>query len=120
VIPTARRPDLRAAMSRHVGVRRDAASLAAAGGALATIARSASDTGEPDRSSWETSNLLTVASAIVAAAASRTESRGCHRRTDFPEPVAAWRRHLAVERDASGAVSVTELPPDAPTVARPA
>ena len=44
----------------------------------------------PDRRSdgriarrWEATNLLTVAQAVVAAATARTESRGCHRRTDF-------------------------------------
>ena len=41
--------------------------------------------GTPSRASWETTNILTVASAVVAAAARRTESRGSHRRTDFPE-----------------------------------
>ena len=48
------------------------------------------------RAAWESTNLLTVASAVVLAAATRSESRGCHRRTDHPEPVDAWLRHLDV------------------------
>ncbi len=40
----------------------------------------------PSRRSWEGTNLLTVAAAVVAAAQARTESRGCHRRTDIPIP----------------------------------
>ncbi len=50
----------------------------------------------PTRAAWEATNVLTVASAVVAAATARTESRGCHRRTDFPEPRDEWRRHLDV------------------------
>ena len=35
------------------------------------------------RAAFESTNLTTVARAMVAAAAARTESRGCHRRTDW-------------------------------------
>ncbi len=97
IVPTARRPDVRTAMSRHVGVLRDAASLDAAAATLADVAASATDDLElADRSSWETTNLATVAAAVVAAAAARTESRGCHRRTDHPEPQPEWLVHLDV------------------------
>ena len=39
-------------------------------------------------------NLLTVATAVVAAAYARTETRGAHWREDFPETDDAWRGHL--------------------------
>ena len=38
--------------------------------------------------------MLTIASAVVQSAQARTESRGCHRRTDFEEPLTSWERHL--------------------------
>jgi L-aspartate oxidase len=95
------------AMSRHVGVRRDATSLERAGDALAAVARSAVVDAAGDRSSWETTNLVTVASAVVAAATARTESRGCHRRTDHPEPQSEWLVHLDVGLAADATVEAT-------------
>jgi hypothetical protein len=38
-----------------------------------------------DRPGWETQNMLTVARLITAAAIRRTESRGVHFRTDYPQ-----------------------------------
>lgn len=96
------RPAIRAAMSRHVGVVRDASSLKTAADALAAVAATVTAPGHRSESSrtvretWEATNLLTVATVMVAAAAARTESRGCHRRTDHPEPRGVWRTHLDV------------------------
>jgi L-aspartate oxidase len=105
------RRHIRAAMSRHVGVLRSPDGLAAAAEALgvpvdATVAH---------RRSWEATNLLTVASAVVAAATARTESRGCHRRTDHPEPRDVWLTHLDVhlapDSPSAAVVTVTGIPP---------
>ncbi len=49
-----------------------------------------------DAKSAEDANLLVVARAVVASALARTESRGGHFRTDFPEP-SAEARHSAVK-----------------------
>jgi L-aspartate oxidase len=100
--------ELRAVMSRHVGVMRNASGLATAMGALGSMARSSSVAVEPSSDSWEATNLLTVASAIVSAAQARTESRGCHRRSDYPESNPTWVRHLEVELDAVGAVDIRD------------
>ena len=81
-----RMTEVRAVMSRHVAVLRDAGSLATAAGALGAITRGLADDVVPSRRAWEGTNLLTVAGAVVAAATARTESRGCHRRTDHPAP----------------------------------
>jgi aspartate oxidase len=89
------RVDVRATMSRFVGVVRDDASLHAAAAVLADLSGKVDAGGEPSRSSWEATNVLTVASAVVAAATVRTESRGCHRRSDFPESSDEWLRHLS-------------------------
>jgi L-aspartate oxidase len=116
LLDPARLREVRAVMSRHVGVLRDEMSLASATGALGSIARgmrSAKRTGdvddlpiEPSRRTWEGTNILTVATAVVAAARTRHESRGCHRRSDYPEPRAEWLRHLDVTLDATGALIV--------------
>lgn len=49
---------------------------------------------------WETQNMLTVARLIAWAAGARTESRGVHFRSDYPDrDDAGWRRHLSTRRD---------------------
>src|SRR5262249_30756725 len=90
-IDSAVRAPLQRAMTRGAGVLRSgggpgapAAGLVALG-AMRAPARTAS---------WEAANLVTVASALVAAASRRTETRGCHWREDFPEADPAWLGHL--------------------------
>ena len=126
LLDPARLREVRAVMSRHVGVVRDALSLSSAAGALGAIGHglaavnrvgeSATDDSdssttspvEPSRRSWEATNILTVATAMVAAASTRTESRGCHRRSDHPTSRPEWVRHLDVALDAIGSLSVKE------------
>lgn len=102
--------EVKAAMSRHVGVVRSASSLSSALGALGSLARQMQqqpDGGvEPNRRSWEATNLLTIASAVVSSALARTESRGAHRRSDHPEQDQSWVRHLETVLDAVGAIDV--------------
>lgn len=102
--------ELRSEMSRDVGVLRSDASLGAAASTLDSLAEHLDGDSEPGRASWEATNLLTVASAVVAAARHRTESRGCHRRTDHAEPDAAWLRHVIVSLDPAGRVAVDDSP----------
>lgn len=96
------RTEIRSTMSRHVGVMRTPAGLATAAGALAGVAGEAVAGTAGDRQSWEATNMLTVAMAMVAAAATRRESRGCHRRTDCPDPLPEWLTHLEVRLDPAG------------------
>ncbi len=102
--------ELRTAMSRHVGVVRDESGLAMALGATGSLARSASGDVAPSRESWEATNLLTIARAVVTAALARTESRGCHRRSDHPATDPAWVRHLSIGLDAVGDLDVATTP----------
>ncbi|MBD1924794.1 L-aspartate oxidase [Trichocoleus sp. FACHB-90] len=46
----------------------------------------------------ETYNLLDVAYLILKSAAFRTESRGGHYRTDFPEVLPSWQVHTLVQK----------------------
>ena len=87
---------LRAAMSRNVGVLRHPEGLAAARAVIGDLAAGTHVDVAPSIASFEATNLLTVAAAVVGAAETRTESRGCHRRTDFPEPRDEWRRHVTI------------------------
>lgn len=85
------RRTLQQAMSAHAGVLRNARGLAEASATLAGLAGGA----EPRTENWEATNLLTVASALVRAAAARTETRGAHWREDRPDTDdARWRGHL--------------------------
>jgi L-aspartate oxidase len=51
---------------------------------------------------WEATNLHTVATALVSAAARREETRGCHWREDFGDASDAWRGHLLAAISSSG------------------
>jgi L-aspartate oxidase len=88
------RSALRTAMSKYVGVLRTPEGLKQAQAILDTLASNVSPAVVPTRKAFEATNMLTIASAVVAAAQARTESRGCHRRIDVTEPDPAWQRHL--------------------------
>jgi L-aspartate oxidase len=87
------RQELQALMSRDVGVLRDEKGLAEAADGLAELASCSA--APPSTESWETTNLLTVASALVRAAGLREETRGSHWRDDHPDrDDPNWRGHL--------------------------
>ncbi len=53
------------------------------------------DTDYMDVGGMELKNMFTLACLITNAAMKREESRGCHRRRDFPEPDDwSWRKHV--------------------------
>jgi L-aspartate oxidase len=106
----AHRVELRSVMSNQVGVLRSSSGLTAAIRQLESLAATASREVTGSRSAWETANMLTVASAATLAALTRIESRGCHRRTDYPSPSAQWLTHLDVQLGADGRLSITGLP----------
>jgi L-aspartate oxidase len=100
------RSELQTLMSRDVGVLRDAKGLHAATDGLAALAER--DGGVAGTEAWETTNLLTVAAALVQAASLREETRGAHWRDDFPErDDAHWRGHLDTVLAPDGALTTT-------------
>jgi L-aspartate oxidase len=91
-------------------VLRDADSLVSVDQAITAALADASAEVVPNRASWEATNLTTIAAAMVAAATKRTESRGCHRRSDHPETQESWRHSLDVTlHDRSGSVSALSI-----------
>jgi L-aspartate oxidase len=87
------RARLQREMTRGAGVMRSAASLAATHDRVDQLATT-TDTSGTDGA--ELRNLLTVASALLDAAAARAESRGCHTREEFADRSDAFRVRLLV------------------------
>jgi len=77
------RPSLAAAMSRYAGVQRNRQGLEH----LLAILDQAPESSELDLATVEATNLHTVSMLLATAALDRRESRGCHRRTDYPTGV---------------------------------
>ncbi|MDW5325518.1 L-aspartate oxidase [Plantactinospora sp. KLBMP9567] len=85
------REHLARAMTRGAGVLRSADSLRATAAELGTLGATR---GAPRTASWEATNLVTVAAALVGAAYARQETRGCHWREDHSESRDDWLGHL--------------------------
>ncbi|MCW2537131.1 MAG: nadB [Modestobacter sp.] len=103
------RGELTGTMSASVGALRNGAGLAEAADRLGELAGHAGDVA-PGVAGWEATDLLTVATALTAAAAERRETRGCHWREDHPDAEDAWRVHLDVRLDADGGMRLTRRP----------
>lgn len=87
-------------MTANAGVVRDAAGLAAA----AAVLGAAPSLPCRDVAELEDAALTRTALALVLAASARTSSRGCHTRSDHPDPDEAQRRSISVGLDRTGAL----------------
>lgn len=106
----AQRVEMRSVMSSQVGVLRTPEGLQSAMRQLEALAATASVGVTGSRAAWEATNMLTVSAAVAIAASTRTESRGCHRREDHPEPRDAWLTHLDVRMTIDGDLAATGIP----------
>ena len=104
VHPVADRDAVQQAMSAHAGIGRDAAGLATASAVVGAT------TWRPVRTprDAEDAGLTLAAAALLAAATARTETRGCHVRTDHPRTAARRRHSLTVMLDDAGAAVVAQ------------
>ncbi len=75
------RNDLQSAMTSNASVVRDAGELRR----IADLLAAAPVRALRDRTALEDTALTATAGAVVAAALERTESRGCHHRSDYPD-----------------------------------
>jgi L-aspartate oxidase len=88
LIDTQARQEIQEVMTQGVGVLRSKESLERALQELERIGKKTTTDAGID--SWETTNLFLLAKAIVLSALMREESRGSHRRDDFPETQDRW------------------------------
>ncbi|MFX4272499.1 L-aspartate oxidase [Propionibacteriaceae bacterium Y1685] len=96
VITTDARTDIVAAISRGAGVLRDEHGLALLLKTLGGLEPASGPSGHISPADVEATNLHTVGVLVAAAAAQRQESRGCHRRADFPHPAPNRPHHCLV------------------------
>jgi L-aspartate oxidase len=91
---------LQRTMSRHAAIGRTTEGLATAAAVLekSTVVRPLGT-----RESVEDAALTMAAEILLAVAAERTESRGCHVRTDYPSRNdGVWQRSIPVRLDVAG------------------
>lgn len=81
-------------MWRNVGIQRDADGLKEAADQVNFWDRYVSQREFNRPEGWELQNMLLVARMMIAAAAARTESRGVHTRSDFPDTSPAQAEHI--------------------------
>ncbi len=91
---------LKSLMWRAVGVRRTADELDRAAKSIDNWCRYVLPRQFSEPSGWELQNMLLVSRIMVEAARSRTESRGVHLRTDFPDKDASQLSHLTYRHQA--------------------
>jgi succinate dehydrogenase / fumarate reductase flavoprotein subunit len=115
--------DLRALLWEHAGILRDESSLTDGLDRLAVLRERASDLavgGRTSRSFEFALNLgfaLDVAEAVLRGALRRTESRGAHARTDYPEQDPDLRRNVVARRDSVGGMRLDTRPVGDPSEA---
>ena len=109
---------LQRAMSRDASVVRDAAGLQR----LGQVLNAATPRDVHSRADFEDVALTLTAGAVAAAALARTETRGCHHRSDFPETDPALAREPRARRepaaDAAERARADRGPRDDPACAR--
>ena len=103
------RSSLRSTMWRNVAIQRAGAKLEDVQDMFDFWARYTFDKIFDDPSGWETQNMLLAGALVTRSAAWRAESRGCHARTDFPEPDDAFRVHDLWRRKNESPVSLPVL-----------
>ncbi len=112
LIDDSARDELQPLMSTDAGVLRGAAGLARATAGLAALADTHGD--DAAIGSWEATNLVTVAAALVAAAVQREETRGSHWREDFADrDDEHWLGHLDTVLHGDGSLLTTYVEPTA-------
>ncbi len=90
------RSELQRLMQQCAGMERIGEDLAEARAEVDARVRQIATVPSASREEAEAANLVTLARLMLEAALARTESRGAHYRSDFPELDEAWHRHLTL------------------------
>lgn len=90
------RNSLSSLMWRKVGIQRNAEDLESAADQVDFWDRYVSQREFSHPNGWELQNMLLVSQLIIAAALARTESRGVHCRSDYPETDPQQAGHVAL------------------------
>jgi succinate dehydrogenase / fumarate reductase flavoprotein subunit len=113
--------ELRDVLWATAGIRRTDADIATGLARLDDLRRKASNvalgarTGQAFEFALDLGFGLVVAESILRGARERTESRGAHYRTDYPDQNDAWRRNIDVHKDSVGAMRLTTEPVGTPS-----
>lgn len=100
---------LRSIMWRNVGIERDADRLTDAVEVIKFWGRYVMDKAFDDPADWQAQNMLTVGMLLARSAQTRTESRGVHFRTDYPQiDDEHWQRNIILCRGESELLVQTE------------
>lgn len=91
------RNSLASLMGRYVGIRRDEEGLAAAAEQVEFWDRYVAQREFHSVEGWELQNMLLAAKLMIQSARARTESRGVHFRSDYPEPRLEPQTHVVIE-----------------------
>ncbi len=110
--PSTIRAEMQQTMERYVGIYRNEADLLEALKRIRALKQRFERVRVVDRSkvfnlnlidAIETGHMLELAEVVVVGAYARTESRGAHARTDYPNrDDARWMRHTLAKRSADG------------------
>ncbi len=87
--------EIRDLLWNDVGIVRTASGLRSALDEFARVGRAA-EPASPDQYAGPLANAVVTATLIARAALARTESRGCHYRSDYPRSKPSWRRHIGL------------------------
>jgi succinate dehydrogenase/fumarate reductase flavoprotein subunit len=105
-------PMIKGLMWEKVGIIRDAEKLQEAASEIKQMQERAHGlraTGLVElQSCLEIHDMLQTAAAIIVAARQRTESRGAHYRSDYPQMDPAWEKNIRIWQEASGQL-VTQI-----------
>ena len=97
------RNSLQSLLWRYASVERTREGLELAEEQIANWSRYILTTVTRDPAGWEIQNLMTVAAVLLRMAATRTESRGTHFRSDYPKRSDKnWRVRLVTRKGAGG------------------
>lgn len=86
--------DLEANMNHHLGLIRQQTGLETAQRILSEKLKEVRGQGAASVAALEYRNMLSVCRLITLAALMRTESRGGHYRSDYPESLPMWQQHI--------------------------